>query len=109
MLGLFRLGNLCFDVLAFPAPCHAYSLPHFAQAVRDSSKKITKDESCARRAALGKNRKSGAHHAADGGFSDAREVLGEKSAIDKDNRLVRPVDAQEPAATGFFGLRGRDF
>ena len=93
MLGLFRLGNLCFDVLAFPTPCHAYSLPHFAQAVRDSSKKITKDESCARRAALGKNRKSGAHHAANGGLGDAREVFAESSAIGKDGCLVRPVDA----------------
>jgi len=68
-------------------------LPHFAQAVHDSSKKITKDESCARRAALGKNGKSGAHHAANGGLGDAREVFAESSAIRKDGCLVRPVDA----------------
>src|SRR5207249_7066772 len=50
-----------------------------------------------------------AHHAADGGLCNAREVLGENSAIDKYCCFACPVDAQELAAMGFFGLCGRDF
>ncbi len=77
--------------------------------MRNSNRKITRRESGACRAALGKNGKGGAHHAADGGLGDAREVLGENSAIGKDGGLIRPIDAQEPAAMGLLGLRGRDF
>src|SRR6266481_876063 len=59
-------------------------------------------------AALSENGESRAHHTADGGLGDAREMFGEDAAIGKGSRLVRPVDSQGPAAMGLFGFCRRD-
>jgi hypothetical protein len=66
-------------------------------------------ESGASGAALGENGESRAHYAADSGFGDAREMLGENATISKNCRFVCPIDAQEPATVGFFGLRRCNF
>jgi len=73
----------------------------------------SKEESCEKSGAcgatLGENGESGAHHAADGGLGDAREMFGENAAIGEYRRFVPPVDAKEPAAVGFFGVSRSDF
>jgi hypothetical protein len=104
LLRRFRRFHLRFDVLAFPAPRHTYSLTQIGMSVRDSYGKSC-EESRADGAALRENGESRAHHTADGGLRDTREMFGENAAISKDSRFVCPVDAQEPAAARFFGLR----
>src|SRR5207245_829897 len=94
--------------LAFPAPRHTYSLTQIDLNMRDS-KEVSCEKSGAGGTTLGENGKSRAHHAANGGFSDTREMFGEYTAIRKNSRLLFPVDAKEPAAVGFFSVSRSNF
>src|SRR6266550_3595382 len=109
LLRCFRSFDLRFDVLAFPATCHAYSVTQIVQIARDSDGKVTKEKSGAGGASLGENGKSRAHHTADGALRDTREMLGKDAAVGEFGGATGPGHSQAP---GFFGLLragGSDF
>src|SRR6266481_10227843 len=77
LLWCLRFFHLRFDVLAFPASCHSYSLTQFARACSAEAEIVARRKSGAGGASLRNNRERRAHDALHGAFSDARKVLGE--------------------------------
>jgi hypothetical protein len=63
---------------------------------------VARRKSGAGSAGLRNNGESGAHHAAKGAFSDAREVLGENAAIGKLRGVIGPNYANKPIFARFF-------
>src|SRR5712664_2088028 len=63
--------------------------------------RVAKEKLGAGSAALGENGESRAHHAADGGLRDAREMLGKDAPVREFRGVAGPG---QPQAPGFFGL-----
>src|SRR5579863_1598703 len=56
-----------------------------------------------------RNRQALAHHAAQSGLRDAREMFGEDAVIGKLGGVIGPANRQEERAAGFFDARGGNF
>jgi len=71
--------------------------------------RVAKEKSGAGSAALGEDGESRAHHTADGGLRDAREMLGKNATVGEFGGVTGPGHSQAPGFIGLLGEGGSDF